>query len=84
MEHCIIDDFLFKKVLMEHLETGIKVKDVTFNKIIKIIVSPLWILKGEFFASLNQCSKDNWELKAFQMKRVNIKELQISTFILKL
>lgn len=49
MEHCIIDNFLFKKVLMEHLETGIKVKGVTFNKIIKIIVSPLWILKGEFF-----------------------------------
>lgn len=69
---------------MEHLETGIKVKGVTFNKIIKIIVSPLWILKGEFFTSLHQCSKDNWELKAFQMKQVNIKELQISTFILKL
>lgn len=49
MGHFIIDGFLLKTVFMEHLETGIKVKGSTFNKIIKIIVLPLMDSEKEIF-----------------------------------
>lgn len=41
MGHFIIDGFLLKKVFVEHLGTGIKVKGSTFSNVIKIIVLPL-------------------------------------------
>lgn len=49
MGHFIIDGFLFKKVFMEHLEMGIKVKGVAFSKLIQRIVSPLMDSEKEIF-----------------------------------
>lgn len=58
MGHFIIDGFLFKKVFMEHLEMGIKVKGVAFSKLIQRIVSPLMDSEKEIF-DLSEYSKNN-------------------------
>lgn len=49
MGHFIIDGFLLKKVFVEHLGTGIKVKGSTFSNVIKIIVLPLTDSEKEIF-----------------------------------